>query len=237
MERGVGTHARPEGPAARVPTLVRQDKRLQLLHRLQENRRQLRVVHRQEAIATLHDQLRIDRLNLLRNDSNLAATLGLINPVVVDTADQIDLVQRTIQVHNVLLEARVRGAVERIRHHHRIGVRRIQRGKARDRIVKDAELVHVATERIFGVVGVRAKGEHAHRSRESRTRSSRHRDAIQIQSHRSRRLVGDHKAVPRVQGDSRDTGHRGDTVKGDNHTVVLGIHRVEVAQRKRGGRG
>ena len=217
LERGVGFPP----VAGSVPTLLRQDERLQFLHRLQKNRRQLRVVDRQEAVATLHDELRVDRLNLLRNDSDLTATLGLINPLVVDTADQIQFVQGTIQVHNVLLEARVRGAVERICHHDRIRVRRIQRGKACNRIVEDAELVNVSVkgsrhrgrgrlERIGRTrVGCASNGKECRGKSRHRQCDRRDKGAIQIDGHTACHIVGDDRLVPYARGQRGNTGTGG----------------------------
>ena len=78
---------------------------VKLLDRLEENRRQLWIVHRQETISTFRDELRVDRLDFLGNHTNLAV-LGLarVIPVVIDATKGVEVVQGAIQRGNVLLE-------------------------------------------------------------------------------------------------------------------------------------
>ena len=81
-----------------------QNHRFEFLDGLKKNCGQLRVVHRQKSVATLHDEFGVDRLKLLGNQTDLTL-LGLfrLNPVVVDTTNVINLIQGTIKSNNVLL--------------------------------------------------------------------------------------------------------------------------------------
>ena len=78
---------------------------MKFLDRLEEHRRQLRIIHRQEPVSTFRDKLRVDRLDFLGNHTNLAV-LGLarVIPVVIHATQGFEVVQGALQRSNVLLE-------------------------------------------------------------------------------------------------------------------------------------
>ena len=54
------------------------------------------------------DQLRVDGLHLLGNDTNLALLgLVLVNPMVIDTTNVVNLVEGAIQVNDLVLETSI----------------------------------------------------------------------------------------------------------------------------------